>query len=69
MELSSGVIKWANPCSFCLFSFFSNTLQKKCRLQQDSNSDRLEIGVTASSFNKKRGHFICKINLKDCFTK
>ena len=32
------------PASFCLFSFFSNkTLQKKCRLQRDSNSDRLSI--------------------------
>ena len=29
------------PASFYLFSFFSNrTLQKNCRLQRDSNSDR-----------------------------
>ena len=29
------------PASFCLFSFFSTTiLQKNCRLQRESNSDR-----------------------------
>ena len=34
--------KWANPgLFFCLFSFFSITiLQKNCRPQRDSNSDR-----------------------------
>ena len=34
--------KWANPgLFFCLFSFFSITiLQKNCRSQRDSNSDR-----------------------------
>ena len=32
---------WPTPAYFCLFSFFSTTnLQKNCRLQRESNSDR-----------------------------
>ena len=35
------IFKWLTPDSFCLFSFFSTTiLQKNCRLQRESNSDR-----------------------------
>ena len=41
LALASLFFKWADYGPFCLFSFFSNAnLQKNCRHQRDSNSDR-----------------------------
>ena len=65
--------KWAKPDSFSLFSFFSNSiLQKNCRLQRDSNSDRwngqkyslLFLRFTNLLFAAPRKHFLGAIKRK-----
>ena len=55
------------PASFCLFSFFSNTiLQKNCRLQRDSNSDCRSRKQARWPLDNHQGH-ISKIPINNKF--
>ena len=56
-ENKRNLLKMDRPshASFCLFSFFSTILQKICRLQQDSNSDRRSRRWARGSLDHHQG--------------
>ena len=50
---------WPTPAYFCLFSFFSTTnLQKNCRLQRESNSDRQSKRRTRWPLDHHTAHIV-----------